>query len=130
MTTPTNPSADKATAAPDAGERVTPEEAFMNYSSAVEAREARLNQLLSELLPDAGVMRVLYMAYLDLGGSAIYERCDPDDIQEAKARGWVAGRRLVLTEDGLTAWWLWKEQVTPHTRDVGFQLLWRDVIAW
>jgi hypothetical protein len=102
----------------------------MTYASAIEAREARLQQLLDELASDAGLMRVLYMAYLDLGGSAIYERNDPDDIQEVKARGWIAGRRPKLTDTGLTAWWLWKEQVTPHTRDTGFQSLWRDVIAW
>ena len=130
MRTPTNPSDDKATAASGATERVSPEEAFMTYTSAVDGREARLEQLHTDLASDAGLMRVLYMAYLDLGASAIYERNDPDDIQEARAHGWVAGRRPVLTDDGLTAWWLWKEQVTPHTRDVRFQQLWRDVIAW
>jgi hypothetical protein len=75
-------------------------------------------------------MRVLYLAYLDLGTTVIQERCDPDDIQETRARGWIAGRRPVLTGDGLTAWWVWKELITPHLREVPFQQLWRDVIAW
>jgi hypothetical protein len=105
-------------------------EANERYVHAVTRNEDKLADLHEELSLDADLMNVLYLIYLDLGEMMLQERTDPEAVLEARTRGWIAGRRPYLTDDGLSAWWEWKNKITPHLRDVRFQQLWRDVAGW
>jgi len=140
MRTPISPSADKATAAESAGERVI-QDAFVNYENALAAahtareneraaREATAQRDYEVVASLAGTMRVLYMTYMDFGPEALVERNDPTCVHDARADGFITGDRPRLTEDGLTEWWSWKTFVYDRRHEPRYQQLWRDVITW
>ncbi|ONI87351.1 hypothetical protein ALI22I_23300 [Saccharothrix sp. ALI-22-I] len=107
-------------------------QAYRRYRETLPESQRLALDLFEELSVDKYLMRVLYLAWMDLEAAELPGRDGTADRSELRRRGWIftSHGRTRLTDDGFRAWWRWKVAITPHLRKPAFQELWREVAGW
>lgn len=90
--------------------------------------------LVQRLAERAPLMRVLYLAALDLEPRHVdtWAGVTDEARAEAHAHGLVyeTGAHTRLTRDGFHTWWRWQYDITPHLHKPWFRDLWKRVCGW
>lgn len=107
-------------------------EAYRQYRDTLTESERHALDLFQKLSADKWLMRVLYMAYMNVEATDVDGRDVAADRAEAREQGLIftTRRRTRLSRDGFALFWAWKSEITPHLRQPAFQELWREVCGW
>jgi hypothetical protein len=107
-------------------------EAYARYRNALGEAQRRDLDLYEKLSQRPGIMRQLYLAYLDLDTTGLPDHNDTADRADALEEGLLfrTAGRIRITYDGLHMLWQWKTAIEPHLRKPMFQTLFRQVCGW
>lgn len=109
-------------------------QAYRRYRDSLPEQLRADLDLIERLAGNKTLMRVLYLAALDLDPRHVdsWAEITPADRADAKDRGliYATGHRMRLTREGFAMWWQWQYELTPHLHKPWFRDLWKQVCGW